>query len=123
MLGTRWYSKLFMVPSEGADRSSIARRKQRRTLGRDYRRVAVQPLEERALLALTTFVNDNWNMITDNGTPGVVDAGDIVRNDNDAINPGTITATYGTNGFGIVTTGPATGSNPAFNNIDDAIAG
>ncbi len=123
MLRTRWYSNWLMNLSPRASGSAIAKRQHRRTLGRDHRRIAVQPLEERALLALTTFMNDNWNMITDNGAPGVVDAGDVVRNNNDAIAPGTITAIYGTDGFGTVTTGAATGSNLAFNNIDEAIAG
>lgn len=75
------------------------------------------------MLATTpTYVNDNWNLITDNGTTGVVDAGDVVRNNNDTINAGTITAVYGTDAFGVVTTGLAIGSNASFDNINDAIA-
>ena len=45
----------------------------------------VESLEERRLLTVaTTYVNDNWNLVTDNGTHGVLDAGDIVNNVNDA---------------------------------------
>src|SRR5262245_56000983 len=61
-------------------------------------------LEDRLAPAVATFVDDNWNLIADNGTVGVLDAGDVVRNDNDTINPGTVTATLGTTGFGTVTT-------------------
>src|SRR5262249_3536168 len=62
-------------------------------------------LEDRLAPATTpTFVNDNWNLIVDNGLVGVLDAGDVVRNDNDTINPGTVIAILGTDGFGTVTT-------------------
>src|SRR5262245_52799170 len=68
-------------------------------------------LEDRLAPATTpTFVNDNWNLIADNGAVGVLDAGDQVRNDNDTINPGTIVAILGTDGFGTVTTGAVTGT-------------
>ena len=59
--------------------------------------------------------------ITDNGTTGVVDAGDVVRNDNDSIAPGTITKTYGSDAFGVVTSGLATGSDAAYDTIQDAV--
>src|SRR5262249_5527154 len=81
--------------------SSSTRRKSRRP---GPLRLRLEQLEDRLAPAVaTTFVNDNWNLITDNGAPGVLDAGDEVRNNNDTINPGTVTAILGTSGFGTVT--------------------
>src|SRR5262245_13187428 len=86
---------------------------QRKNKPHRRRRPEVERLEDRlAPSVATTFVNENWNLIADNGTVGVLDAGDVVRNDNDTISPATVTATLGTNGFGTVTTssvGPVTG--------------
>jgi hypothetical protein len=59
----------------------------------------VETLENRLAPAVgTSFVNDNWAVITDVGTPGL-SAGDTVRNDNDTINPGTIVGVFGTDAF------------------------
>lgn len=96
---------------------------------RRYFRPHLEQVEERIAPATTpTFVNDNWNLITDNGMIGKLDAGDVVRNNNDTIAPGTITATLGTDAFGTVTTssvGTVTGvpgSVMGFATITDAIA-
>ena len=81
-------------------------------------------LEERIAPTTTpTNVDDNWAMIVDTAPFGVVSVGDIVQNNNDALNPGTIIATYGVDGFGTITTGPATGSVAGSAKINDAIAG
>lgn len=90
-------------------------------------RLVAEVLEDRLAPAVAlAYVNDNWNLIQDNGTVGVLDLGDVVRNNNDTINPGGITATYGMNAFGTVTTtsimGGPTGSNALYDNINDAIA-
>jgi hypothetical protein len=84
-------------------------------------RLRILPLEDRLAPAATTFVNDNWNLVTDNGTIGVVDSGDILNNANDTINPGGVVVAYGIDGFGIVTTGSATGSAAGAATINDAI--
>ena len=99
--------------------------KGRRTRKASY--VRVESLEERRLLtAAITYVNDNWNLVTDNGTHGVLDAGDIVNNVNDAGAP-LVVATIGTDAFGTVTTtstmGDPTGAIPGASKINNAIAG
>jgi nitrous oxidase accessory protein NosD len=90
-------------------------------VGLGNRTLRVETLEARQMLAADIWVSNNWALVADNGTPGVVDAGDIVRNDNNAIGAGTITKTYGINAFGVVTTGAATGSSASFDSINDAI--
>src|SRR4051794_21368057 len=80
-------------------------------VGLGNRSLRIESLEQRQLLAADIWVNNNWNLIADNGTVGVVDQGDIVKNDNDSVGAGTIIKTYGVDGFGTVTTGLATGSN------------
>src|SRR5579883_95025 len=63
-------------------------------------------LEDRSVPSVATaYVDDNWTLVTDNGAPGL-SVGDEVRNDNDTINPGGISAIYGINAFGTVTSGP-----------------
>jgi hypothetical protein len=52
------------------------------------RQPSLEMLENRLALAATTFVNDNWHLVTDNGD-NVLSVGDTVRNDNDTINPST----------------------------------
>jgi hypothetical protein len=67
-----------------------------------------------------TYVDDNWDTQTDNAPPGL-SVGDVVVNNNDTVGPGTITATYGVDGFGTVTTGASAGSLAGANTINDAI--
>ena len=84
-------------------RATASRRERRR---QRTARPAVETLESRALMSVsTTFVNDNWLFVSDNDNNGVVSYLDEVRNDNDTLNPGAITAFYGLNGFGTVTNG------------------
>lgn len=85
-------------------------------------RPLLEALEDRlAPSVTTTFVNDNWHFVSDNGD-NVLSYGDEIRNDFDTINPGGITAFYGVNGFGTVTSGAITSSLPNFDSINDAIA-
>src|SRR5688572_22787581 len=51
------------------------------------RSLRLEGLEDRRLLAADVWVNDNWALIADNGALGVVDVGDVVRNDNDTLAP------------------------------------
>jgi hypothetical protein len=60
----------------------------------------LEPLEDRKMLALTAYVNDNWVNVTDPGNP--VQINDVVVNSLDSINPGGIIATYGVDAFGTV---------------------
>src|SRR5262245_23534788 len=74
-----------------------------------------------------TFVNDNWNLIADADNSGTLSAAAQLRNDNDTLNPGSVTAIYGATGFGIVTTETVSGTvtltqDPAFDDINDALA-
>jgi len=88
------------------------------------RALRLESLEDRCLLSLMTYANDNWHFLTDNGD-GILSAGDQVINNNDTINPGTVTATYGTDGFGTVSTGLPSGSPGSLagsDTINDAIA-
>jgi hypothetical protein len=88
----------------------------------DFRRsLRLESLESRQLLAADISVNDNWHLVTDNAPFGSVSVGDIVRNSNDTIAPGTIDKTYGVDGYGLVTTGFPTGFVPATDSIQDAI--
>ena len=95
-------------------------------------KVQLEHLELRLAPATTpVFVNDNWNLIVDNGVIGTLDAGDQVRNDNDAGT--TIIAILGTDGFGTVTTssvgtvtgvpGSVTGAATLQDAIDNATSG
>jgi hypothetical protein len=95
-------------------RSATAVRRRRKRIFR------VESLEDRRLLAADFYVNDDWNLVTDNGVIGTIDAGDIVDDSNDPGGP-TITATYGTDAFGVVTTGTVTGSDLSYDEIQDAI--
>ena len=86
----------------------------------------IEPLEQRRLLTVaTTYVNDNWFNSTT--TDGITRPDDVLVNTNDTIAPGTISATYGTSGFGLVTkwSGGATSgySNANFQTIYSAIQG
>ena len=73
-------------------------------------RLSLSTLEDRSVPAALTFVDDNWAFLADNDSSGSLTAGDTVCNCNDSISSGTITATYGVNAFGTVTTGAFTGS-------------
>jgi parallel beta-helix repeat protein len=91
---------------------------------RRYRKpsdLRLELLEPRQLLAADVFVNDNWHLLTDVGVVGSLDAGDIVRNDNDIVGAGTTTATIGIDAFGTITTGTTTGPLPSAATIQDAI--
>ncbi len=85
-------------------------------------RFAVEQLEDRSVPAALTFVNDNWAFVTDTDTSGSLTQGDIVSNLNDTINAGGVTAAYGVDAFGTVTSGAFTGSLAAFDTITEAIA-
>lgn len=71
---------------------------------------------------IATFVNDNWHLVSDADNSGDLTFGDQIRNDNDTADPGSVTATYGKDGFGAITTGAFTGALPGFDEINDAIA-
>jgi hypothetical protein len=88
---------------------------------RDRKRPGVEKLEDRSLLAANVFMNENWHVVTDAGTLGVLDSGDTVRNDNDTLNAGTVTKTYGVDGFGVATSGAVMGAHPSYDSIQDAI--
>jgi hypothetical protein len=109
-------------------RSSSARKQLKKSLARrkaahrDLGSLGVELLEERSLLAANVFMNDNWDLVADNGAIGVLDAGDVVQNNNDTLNTGGVIATYGVDAFGTITTGAVTGANPSFDNIQEAIA-
>jgi hypothetical protein len=66
----------------------------------EYARMRLEPLEDRKMLVATIYVNDNWVNVTDPGNP--VQVNDVVVNSLDAVNPGGIIATYGTDAFGTV---------------------
>jgi hypothetical protein len=99
--------KLFSRRVKQAKHSSAARRK-----------LLLEGLEDRRLLALTTFMNDSWELVTDNGD-GVVSAGDEVRD----LSAGVASAIYGTDAFGQVTSGSPTGSETGSDTIHDAVDG
>ena len=70
----------------------------------------------------TVYVNDNWAFVSDNDNSGTLTTGDTISNTNDTINPGTITATYGVDGFGTVTSGAHTGTVSGDDTITAAIS-
>ncbi|HEX5272873.1 MAG TPA: hypothetical protein VFW33_20385, partial [Gemmataceae bacterium] len=83
----------------------------------------VELLETRlapAVLATQTYVDDNWADVTH--PTGPLTLGDMVRNDNDTIAPGTITATYGSTGFGHVIISSTPTSLAGAATINNAIA-
>ena len=97
------------------------RRMAREQLDRQRRRrLLLEPLECRHLLAGDFFVNDNWHFDSDEDGSGTLTAGDFVTNTNDSVGT-TITKTYGVDAYGVVTSGAETGSLAAFNSIQDAI--
>jgi len=84
------------------------------------RKLLLEMLEDRRLLA-SLWVNDNWNLVADNGTVGVLDANDVIDNLNDH-NPATVTKIIGTDlVFGTVTTGTVTGALPGGTTIQSAV--
>lgn len=103
--------------------------KQANRLSRYRRRLLAEALEDRRLLSASpTYMNDDWHMVTDIAPAGP-SLGDTVSNANDVATPqfgapGAVTATYGTTAFGAVTTpvGSA-GSDPLYDDIQDAITG
>ena len=63
----------------------------------------LESLETRLAPAVgTSYVNDNWVVITDVDTSGTLTAGDTVRNDNDTINPGSVVGVFGTDAFSTI---------------------
>ena len=86
-------------------------------------RPGCEPLEDRTVPVATTFVNDNWHFLADNDASNSLSVGDSIRNDNDTINSGTITRTYGIDAFGTVTTGAFPGTVAGAATINNAIAG
>jgi hypothetical protein len=63
------------------------------------RRLFMQPLESRALLAADTFVNDNWFVKTDADSSGTLTAGDLVDNRLDVTGKATAEGKFGTTAF------------------------
>jgi hypothetical protein len=63
------------------------------------RRLFMQPLESRALLAADTFVNDNWFLKTDVDSSGTLTTGDLVDNRLDVTGKATAQGTFGTTAF------------------------
>lgn len=99
-----------------------------RPLAAHRRRLAMENLEGRRMLAASaTFMNDNWHLVDDVAPPGP-SFGDTVSNLNDAATPqfgaaGAITAIYGSTAFGVVTTPLAlAGFDALYDEIDEAIA-
>lgn len=93
---------------------------------RSRRRLLLESLESRCLLAVSTaFMNDNWHLAADNDSSGSLTVGDLVRNDHDAVAAGTISRTYGVDAFGTVTSGLAAGqlpaSLPAYDELQEAV--
>ena len=87
------------------------------------RRLNLQNLEDRSVPAVAlAHVNDNWHFLADNDASNSLTVGDTVRNDLDTIASGTLTATYGVDGFGTVTSGAFTGSLAGSATISNAIA-
>jgi nitrous oxidase accessory protein NosD len=68
------------------------------------RRLFMQPLENRALLAADTFVNDNWFLKTDVDDSTTITAGDIVDNRLDVTGKATASGTFGTTAFSDINT-------------------
>jgi len=63
------------------------------------RRLFIQPLESRALLAADTFVNDNWFLKTDADDSGSITAGDTVNNRLDVQGQATAQGVFGETAF------------------------
>lgn len=88
-------------------------------------RPTLEMLEDRTTPTAVSFMNDNWVLVTDNGAAGL-SQGDVIDNRLDVGAP-SVTATYGVDGFGIVTQNTAgtplgVTSLAAFDQIGDAIA-
>jgi fibronectin type 3 domain-containing protein len=100
----------------------VSRRERRAKARQHARRLQLEALEQRALLAANVFANDNWFLVADNDNSMSVTAGDTVRNDNDTIATGTITAMLGVDAVGTVTTGAFIGTAAGFVTINDGVA-
>jgi hypothetical protein len=70
----------------------------------------------------TTYVNDNWEFISDEDLSGDLSFGDLVVNTVDSVNAGNIVGRYGISAFGEVTNGAFTGTLAGADQIADAIA-
>ena len=98
----------------GVDRRIVRKHKQEQR----QRKLRLESLEERALLAADVFFNDNWHVFNDVGPVGL-SVGDEVDGSNDGL-VGT-TGVYGVDAFGAVTTG-APGSLAGSDTLNDAVA-
>src|SRR5690242_16848725 len=91
-------------------------------LARRYR-PRLELLEDRAVpSAASLYVNDNWHFLTDADASNSLTAGDVVTSQNDTSPMTPITATYGVDAFGTVTTGAFPGALTGLATINDAIA-
>ncbi len=73
----------------------------------EHYRAQVEPLEDRKMLSITNYVDDNWVDIDAGGTAPLA-IGDTVVSSADAVH-NTITAVYGTDAFGHVTAASISG--------------
>lgn len=69
-------------------------------------RLNAEQLEDRSVPAAITWVNDNWNLVSDVDGSGTLTVGDIVNNANDPDSGPLTDYAYGTDAFGTVTSGP-----------------
>src|SRR5262249_2781360 len=87
-------------------------------------RLNAEQLEDRAVPAAITYINDNWNLVSDVDGSGTLTVGDIVDNANDPGAGPFVGYVYGTQAFGTVTSGPGISgptSVTGFATINDAI--
>ncbi|NQT13895.1 MAG: hypothetical protein HQ582_14165, partial [Planctomycetes bacterium] len=113
-----WFGKSFGARKR-AHRSSLLGGFTKASRSAQGRALRLEPLEERRLLA-TFYMSGNWAFLTDNDSSSSLTAGDTVTNTNDTAGP-TVTATYGGDAYGVVTSGDYTGSLAGFETIQDAI--
>lgn len=69
-----------------------------------------------------TYVNDNWEFISDEDLSGDLSVGDLVVNNLDSVNAGNIVGRYGISAFGEITNGAYQGNLTGADQIADAIA-
>ncbi len=109
-----------LLPASHTLLHRLGQTRRRRAARAAQRRLVLESLENRNLLAADFFVNDNWHFVEDVDLSGSLTAGDRVSNANDAVGDAVI-AEYGVDAYGIVTTGAFTGSIAGFETIQDAI--
>src|SRR5690606_2014836 len=98
-----------LLPASHTLLHRLGQTRRRRAARAAQRRLVLESLENRNLLAADFFVNDNWHFVEDVDLSGSLTAGDRVSNANDAVGDAVI-AEYGVDAYGIVTTGAFTGS-------------